>query len=118
MNRRNIRRGDIYYTDLNPVIGSEEGGVRPILIISNDIGNKRSPTVLAAAITSKIKPDLPTHVYIGTECGISENSTVMLEQIRTIDKRRLFKYIGHLEDNSMKEIDKAISVSFGLINID
>lgn len=112
----NIKRGDIYYADLSPVIGSEQGGLRPVLIIQNDIGNKYSPTVIAAAITSKMtKAKLPTHIGIGAlDGGLLKDSVVLLEQIRTIDKARLKEKMGHLSDKQMNDVNSAISVSFGL----
>lgn len=112
----NIKRGDIYYADLSPVIGSEQGGLRPVLIVQNDIGNRYSPTVIAAAITSKMsKAKLPTHIDIHAErVGLSKDSVILLEQIRTLDKRRLKEKIGHLDDFSMGQVNHAISVSFGL----
>ena len=111
-----VKRGDIYYADLSPVVGSEQGGVRPVLIVQNDIGNKYSPTVIAAAITSqKEKSKLPTHIELHSqECGLSRDSVVLLEQIRTIDKRRLKEKMGKLDESSMQRIDHALSVSFGL----
>ena len=111
-----IKRGDIYYADLSPVVGSEQGGLRPVLIVQNDIGNKYSPTVIAAAITSQqTKSNLPTHIKINaTGCGLSKDSIVLLEQIRTIDKQRLKEKMGSLDYNSMTGINKALSVSFGL----
>ena len=112
----NIKRGDIYYADLSPVIGSEQGGLRPVLIVQNDVGNRYSPTVIAAAITSRMgKAKLPTHIDInGTETGLSRDSVILLEQIRTIDKRRLKEKMGHLDDNTMIHVNNAIEVSFGL----
>ncbi len=112
----NIKRGDIYYADLSPVIGSEQGGVRPVLIVQNDVGNKYSPTVIAAAITSQqTKAKLPTHIAIGAHTsGLAKDSVVLLEQVRTIDKKRLKEKMGTVSENSMKEINNAISVSFGL----
>lgn len=112
----NIRRGDIYYADLSPVIGSEQGGTRPVLIIQNDVGNKYSPTVIAAAITSKTdKSKLPTHIDVFAEqYGLARDSVILLEQIRTIDKKRLKEKMGHLDDNVMNRVNNAISVSFGL----
>ena len=111
-----VRRGDIYYADLSPVIGSEQGGVRPVLIVQNDVGNKYSPTVIAAAITSqREKNNLPTHIKLEAHnCGLSKDSIVLLEQIRTIDKKRLRERMGALDNNSMTEVDKALSISFGL----
>ncbi len=111
-----IRRGDIYYADLSPVVGSEQGGVRPVLIVQNDVGNKYSPTVIAAAITSKTdKNKMPTHIdVLADEFGLEKNSVILLEQIRTLDKKRLRKKMGHLDENVMNEVNSAISVSFGL----
>ena len=111
-----VRRGDIYYADLSPVIGSEQGGLRPVLIVQNDVGNKYSPTVIAAAITSKMeKNKLPTHIDIpGYEAGLSKDSVILLEQVRTIDKQRLKEKMGSLDTSSMSRIDQALSVSFGL----
>ena len=113
-----VKRGDIYYADLSPVIGSEQGGIRPVLIVQNDIGNKYSPTVIAAAITSQLgKTRLPTHIEIGAEdVGLLKDSVVLLEQMRTIDKQRLKEKMGHLGENDMTKIDRAISVSLGLAN--
>jgi len=115
-----IKRGDIYYADLSPVIGSEQGGVRPVLIVQNDIGNKFSPTVIAAAITSQIgKARLPTHISIdAVNYGLTKNSVILLEQIRTIDKKRLKDKMGHLDDCVMQQVNDAINVSFGLDTID
>ena len=112
----NIKRGDIYYADLSPVVGSEQGGLRPVLIVQNDIGNRYSPTVIAAAITSKLgKAKLPTHIEIHADrVGLSRDSIVLLEQIRTLDKRRLREKMGHLDEAMMAEVNRAISVSFGL----
>ena len=111
-----IKRGDIFYADLSPVVGSEQGGLRPVLIVQNDVGNKYSPTVIAAAITSQqTKSNMPTHIKINaTGCGLSKDSIVLLEQIRTIDKQRLKEKMGTLDYNSMNGINKALSVSFGL----
>ena len=112
----NIKRGDIYYADLSPVIGSEQGGLRPVLIVQNDVGNKYSPTVIAAAITSKMsKTKLPTHIdVIGENAGLAKDSIILLEQIRTIDKKRLKEKMGHLDDETMTIVNTAIQVSFGL----
>jgi len=112
----NIKRGEIYYADLSPVIGSEQGGERPVLIIQNDIGNKYSPTVIAAAITSqRDKTKLPTHISVdAVECGLAKDSIVLLEQVRTIDKKRLKEKMGALDINAMGQVDKALTVSFGL----
>jgi mRNA interferase MazF len=111
-----VKRGDIYYADLSPVIGSEQGGVRPVLIVQNDVGNKFSPTVIAAAITSqRDKTNLPTHIKVDADgCGLSKDSIVLLEQVRTIDKQRLKEKMGSLDLEAMNKIDKALSVSFGL----
>lgn len=111
-----VKRGDIYYADLSPVVGSEQGGIRPVLIVQNDIGNRFSPTVIAAAITSqRDKTDLPTHIKVDANgCGLSKDSIVLLEQVRTIDKQRLKERMGCLDMTAMNRIDKALSVSFGL----
>ena len=114
------KRGDIYYADLSPVVGSEQGGLRPVLIIQNDVGHKYSPTVIAAAITSKTtKNKLPTHIGIEADLtslggGLLRNSVVLLEQVRTIDKQRLKEKMGHLDESVMKSVNEAIAVSFGL----
>ena len=112
----NIKRGDIYYADLSPVVGSEQGGLRPVLIVQNDIGNKYSPTVIAAAITSRMsKAKLPTHIDIyAEEVGLAKDSVILLEQIRTLDKRRLKEKMGHLDDAVMNHVNTAIAISFGL----
>ena len=112
----NIKRGDIYYADLSPVVGSEQGGVRPVLIIQNDVGNKYSPTVIAAAITSRMgKNKLPTHIDIYADrVGLAKDSVVLLEQVRTIDKQRLGEKMGHLDDVTMTAVDDAMAISFGL----
>lgn len=111
-----VRRGDIYYADLSPVVGSEQGGLRPVLIIQNDVGNRYSPTVIAAAITSQLtKAHLPTHIDVYADrCGLARDSVVLLEQVRTIDKRRLRERIGRLSDEMMAQVNDAIQVSFGL----
>lgn len=112
----NIKRGDIFYADLSPVVGSEQGGLRPVLIVQNDVGNRYSPTVIAAAITSQMtKTRLPTHIDVYAEnFGLSRDSVILLEQIRTIDKRRLREKMGHIDDGLMQKVNDAISVSFGL----
>lgn len=112
----NVKRGDIYYADLSPVVGSEQGGLRPVLIVQNDVGNKYSPTVIAAAITSKMgKTKLPTHIDVfANQVGLSKDSVILLEQIRTIDKKRLKEKMGHLDEDTMKNVNNAIGVSFGL----
>ena len=111
-----IKRGELYYADLSPVVGSEQGGVRPVLIVQNDIGNKYSPTVIAAAITSQInKAKLPTHIEVNAQMyGLSKDSVILLEQVRTIDKKRLKEKIGRLDDELMNKVNEAISISFGL----
>ncbi len=118
-----VRRGDIFYADLSPVVGSEQGGLRPVLIIQNDVGNRYSPTVIAAAITSRMgKTKLPTHIDImistksrsDDRVGLSKDSVILLEQIRTLDKRRLREKMGHLDEAVMEEVNNAIAVSFGL----
>lgn len=111
-----IRRGDIYYADLRPVIGSEQGGIRPVLIVQNDMGNKHSPTVICAAITSKMnKAKLPTHVELDTErYGIVKDSVILLEQVRTIDKSRLKERVCHLDTDALRRIDKALKISLAL----
>ena len=112
-----VKRGEIYYADLSPVVGSEQGGVRPVLIIQNDTGNRYSPTVIAAAITSQTgKARLPTHIELPVqqECGLTRDSVVLLEQVRTLDKRRLRERMGRVDDQVMEKIDTAIAVSFGL----
>lgn len=111
-----VKRGEIYYADLSPVVGSEQGGVRPVLIVQNDIGNKHSPTVIAAAITSqKEKNKLPTHIPLSAaSCGLAKDSVVLLEQVRTLDKRRLKERMGELDSDSMSQVNNALSVSFGL----
>lgn len=111
-----IKRGEIYYADLSPVVGSEQGGVRPVLIIQNDIGNRYSPTVIAAAITSqRDKTKLPTHIQVNADgCGLAKDSIVLLEQVRTIDKQRLREKMGSLDTVSMDRVNRALSVSFGL----
>jgi mRNA interferase MazF len=112
-----VKRGDVFFADLSPVVGSEQGGVRPVLIIQNDIGNRFSPTVIVAAITAQIqKAKLPTHVEIDAEAhGFDRDSVILLEQIRTIDKQRLTDKITHLDDESMRKVDEALQVSVGLI---
>lgn len=111
-----VKRGDIYYADLSPVVGSEQGGVRPVLIVQNDVGNKYSPTVIAAAITSRInKAKMPTHIELAAgDYGLNKDSVILLEQIRTIDKQRLREKTGKLDDGLMRRVNDAISISFGL----
>ncbi len=111
-----VKRGEIYYADLSPVVGSEQGGVRPVLIVQNDVGNRHSPTVIAAAITSqREKTKLPTHIELSAAgCGLSKDSIVLLEQVRTIDKKRLKERMGALDNGAMDRVDNALSISFGL----
>ena len=111
-----VKRGDIFYADLSPVVGSEQGGVRPVLIVQNDTGIRHSPTVIAAAITSQTgKARLPTHISLAAlSCGLPKDSVILLEQIRTLDKRRLREHMGKLDETMMKQVDGAIAVSFGL----
>jgi mRNA interferase MazF len=112
-----VKRGDVYFADLSPVVGSEQGGVRPVLVIQNDIGNRFSPTVIVAAITAQIqKAKLPTHVEIDAQrYGFERDSVILLEQIRTIDKQRLTDKITHLDDEMMEKVDDALQISVGLI---
>ena len=111
-----VQRGEVFYADLSPVVGSEQGGVRPVLIVQNDVGNKFSPTVIAAAITSKQdKTQLPTHIFVSSQtAGLAKDSVVLLEQIRTLDKRRLKERTGHIAPNEQAEVDKALGISFGI----
>ena len=111
-----VKRGDIFYADLSPVVGSEQGGMRPVLIVQNDVGNKFSPTVIAAAITSqRDKAQLPTHISLTSEsCGLSKDSVVLLEQVRTIDKKRLKEKMGRIDETIMNNIDRALYISLGL----
>lgn len=111
-----VKRGEIYYADLSPVVGSEQGGIRPVLIVQNDVGNRHSPTVIAAAITSRLdKAKLPTHISLeASSCGLQKDSIVLLEQIRTLDKKRLKDRMGSLDPNAMNRVDNALSISFGL----
>ncbi len=113
-----VKRGDIYYADLSPVVGSEQGGMRPVLIVQNDTGNRHSPTVIAAAITSQTgKARLPTHIELNAHSvGLSRDSVILLEQIRTIDKSRLRERMGKLDEDTMSAVDSALAVSFGLTN--
>ncbi len=112
----NVKRGDIYYADLSPVVGSEQGGIRPVLIIQNDVGNRYSPTVIATAITSQLnKAKMPTHIEIHAGgFGLSKDSVVLAEQIRTLDKQRLKEKIGHLDGQTMDKVNEALEISFGL----
>lgn len=111
-----IRRGDVFYADLRPVVGSEQGGVRPVVIVQNDVGNRHSPTVICAAITSRLnKAKLPTHVEVSTmQCDMVKDSVILLEQLRTIDKKRLKDKICHIDGTLLNEVDKALLVSLGL----
>lgn len=115
----NIKRGDVYFADLSPVVGSEQGGQRPVLIVQNDVGNKYSPTVIVAAITAKItKAKLPTHVEIHKEdVGLIKDSVVLLEQVRTIDKKRLIQKLGTLSPELMEKVDLALLISMGLYKV-
>ena len=112
----NVKRGDIFYADLSPVVGSEQGGCRPVLIVQNDTGNRHSPTVIAAAITSQTgKANLPTHISLAARsCGLTRDSVILLEQVRTLDKSRLRERMGRLDEPAMHQVDNAIAVSFGL----
>lgn len=112
----NVKRGDIFYADLSPVVGSEQGGMRPVLIVQNDVGNRFSPTVIAAAITSRQdKNNLPTHIEVDARgCGLAKDSVVLLEQVRTIDKQRLREKMGTLDNSDMGKVNEALTVSFGL----
>lgn len=113
--RKAIRRGDLFYADLNPVVGSEQGGIRPVLVIQNDVGNYFSPTVVAAAITSrKAKNSLPTHILLENVPGLAPTSLLLLEQLRTIDRKRLRGYIGRISKEKMLEIDAALAISVGI----
>lgn len=113
--RKTIRRGDLFYADLNPVVGSEQGGIRPVLVIQNDVGNHFSPTVVAAAITSrKAKNSLPTHILLENVPGLAPTSLLLLEQLRTIDRKRLRGYIGRISKEKMLEVDAALAISIGI----
>ena len=111
-----VHRGEVFYADLSPVVGSEQGGIRPVLIIQNEIGNRHSPTVIAAAITSRQdKNRLPTHINVRADrCGLAKDSIILTEQIRTLDKRRLREKMGSLDEKAMRHVDEALAVSFGL----
>jgi mRNA interferase MazF len=109
-----IKRGELYYADLSPVVGSEQGGVRPVLIVQNDVGNRYSPTIIAVAVTSQInKAKLPTHIALDTTCGLPKDSVILAEQVRTLDKRRLKDKIGSLDEKSMERVNNALLVSLG-----
>lgn len=113
--RKAIRRGDLFYADLNPMVGSEQGGIRPVLVIQNDVGNHFSPTVVAAAITSrKAKNSLPTHILLENVPGLAPTSLLLLEQLRTIDRKRLRGYIGRISKEKMLEVDAALAISIGI----
>lgn len=113
--RKAIRRGALFYADLNPVVGSEQGGIRPVLVIQNDVGNHFSPTVVAAAITSrKAKNSLPTHILLENVPGLAPTSLLLLEQLRTIDRKRLRGYIGRISKEKMLEVDAALAISIGI----
>jgi mRNA interferase MazF len=113
--KMNIKRGDIFYADLSPVVGSEQGGTRPVLVLQNNIGNRYSPTVIVCALTGRTeKSEIPTHVNVGNACGLAKESFALLEQIRTIDRARLREKVGNLSDHDMKKINQALSISVGL----
>ncbi len=114
-----VKRGEIYYADLSPVVGSEQGGIRPVLIVQNDVGNKYSPTVIAAAITSQInKAKMPTHIEIDArDYGLAKDSVILLEQVRTIDKKRLKEKIGKIDEQLMEKVNDALVISFGLVEV-
>lgn len=114
-----VKKGDLFFADLSPVVGSEQGGVRPVLVVQNDVGNKYSPTIIVAAVTSQTgKAKLPTHVQLNaTQGGLSKDSVVLLEQLRTIDKQRLKERIGALNENQIPDVEKALSVSLGIANL-
>lgn len=112
-----IKRGELYYADLSPVVGSEQGGIRPVLIVQNDVGNKYSPTVIAVAVTGQInKARLPTHIALDTTCGLAKDSVVLTEQVRTLDKRRLKEKIGSLDDSVMQKVNNALLISLGFFS--
>lgn len=113
-----VKKGDLFFADLSPVVGSEQGGIRPVLVVQNDVGNKYSPTVIVAAITSQTKTKLPTHVQLNaTQGGLSKDSIVLLEQLRTIDKQRLRERIGTLNEKQIPDIEKALSISLGIADL-
>ncbi len=112
-----IKRGELYYADLSPVVGSEQGGVRPVLIVQNDVGNRYSPTIIAVAVTSQInKAKLPTHIELDTTCGLPKDSVILAEQVRTLDKRRLKDKIGTLDTKAMERVNNALLVSLGFFS--
>ena len=113
-----VKKGDLFFADLSPVVGSEQGGIRPVLVVQNDVGNKYSPTIIVAAITSQTKTKLPTHVQLNaTQGGLSKDSIVLLEQLRTIDKQRLRERIGTLNEKLIPDIEKALSISLGIADM-
>lgn len=113
-----VKKGDLFFADLSPVVGSEQGGIRPVLVVQNDVGNKYSPTIIVAAITSQTKTKLPTHVQLNaTQGGLSKDSIVLLEQLRTIDKQRLRERIGTLNEKQIPDIEKALSISLGIADL-
>ena len=115
--KKEIKKGQVWYADLSPVIGSEQGGLRPVLIVQNDVGNAHSPTTIVAVITSRqTKAKLPTHIWLSVTCGLKVNSMVELEQIRTIDKKRLKSYIGEIQQGEQNLVDQALKISLGLGN--
>ncbi len=110
----NVKRGEMYYADLSPVVGSEQGGIRPVLVVQNDVGNKYSPTIIAVAITSKMnKAKLPTHIELPSAYGLAKDSVILMEQIRTLDKKRLKERIGELPPEAMVKVNRAILISLG-----
>ncbi|HOO22757.1 MAG TPA: type II toxin-antitoxin system PemK/MazF family toxin [Clostridia bacterium] len=112
-----VKRGELYYADLSPVVGSEQGGIRPVLIVQNDIGNKYSPTIIAAAVTSQMsKANLPTHIELDTSCGLPKDSIVLTEQLRTLDKQRLREKIGNVDTKVMEKVNNALLISLGFFN--
>lgn len=112
-----IKRGELYYADLSPVVGSEQGGVRPVLVVQNNVGNKYSPTIIAVAVTSQInKARLPTHIELDTTCGLPKDSVILAEQLRTLDKRRLKDKIGALDNKAMEKVNNALLVSLGFFS--
>ena len=119
MNVMNIKRGDLYFADLSPVVGSEQGGTRPVLVVQNDVGNKYSPTVIVAAVTSRInKAKLPTHVEVKAQGnGLSKDSVILLEQLRTIDKRRLREKVGRVDEETLAAVGEALSISLGMLEL-
>ena len=119
MKNMNVKRGDLYFADLSPVVGSEQGGTRPVLVVQNDVGNKYSPTVIVAAVTSRInKAKLPTHVEVkADENGLSRDSVILLEQLRTIDKKRLREKVGRVDEDTLASVAEALSISLGILEL-